>query len=75
MGGYYYETKAGDMWDYIAWKVYGSEQLVGVLYEAEENRTLLEIYIFDAGTRVWCPYMEAESEENEMPDWRDEEEL
>ena len=26
MGGYIYRTKQGDMWDYIAWKVYGDEE-------------------------------------------------
>ena len=28
MGGYYWTTKEGDMWDLIAWKVYGDESRV-----------------------------------------------
>lgn len=73
MGGFYYTTKSGDMWDYIAWKVYGSEFMVGTLYEAPENVELLEIYIFDSGVKVWCPAVSAEAVEDEGPDWRDNE--
>lgn len=73
MGGYYYTTKAGDMWDYISWTVYGTENFVGILMEAPENKKHLETYIFSQGERIWCPYVEEEIEEAEMPDWRDDE--
>ena len=49
MGGYYYITKAGDMWDYIAWIVYKNERQMEILLRAEENAHLLEVYIFSAG--------------------------
>lgn len=73
MGGYYYTTEQGDMWDYIAWKVYGDEMLIGKLMEAPENRKLLQTYMFSQGTEVWCPYIEENSEDTDWPDWRDEE--
>ena len=72
MGGFYYHTKAGDMWDYIAWKVYGAERFVETLLLAEENRELLDVYIFAAGVKVWCPYVEEEEQDNDMPEWRKE---
>lgn len=72
MGGYYYTTKSGDMWDYIAWKVYGEERFVETLFLAEENRGLLDTYIFSAGVRVWCPYVEEEDTDDETPEWRSE---
>ena len=52
MGGYYYTTEQGDMWDFIAWKVYKNEKMIETLMKAEENRKLLDIYIFSAGTKV-----------------------
>jgi len=73
VGGYYYTTEQGDMWDYIAWKVYGDEMLVGKLMEAPENRAFLQVYMFSQGEEVWCPYI-AENEENAgTTEWRDEE--
>lgn len=70
MGGYYYTTKAGDMWDYIAWIVYGNEMLMGTLLQAEENRELMTTYIFSAGVKVWCPKIVNEGTA-ELPPWRD----
>ncbi len=70
MGGYYYTTKAGDMWDYIAWIVYGNEMLMGTLLQAEENRELMTTYIFSAGVKVWCPKIDNEGMA-ELPPWRD----
>ena len=70
MGGYYYTTKAGDMWDYIAWLVYGEERFAEKLMRTTENRELLHIYIFSDGIRVWCPYIE--EQENDGPAWRSE---
>lgn len=73
MGGFYYETKQGDMWDYIAWKVYGDERRCRLLWEAEENRQYLAVYLFSAGVRIWCPYIEEDTDEDEAPEWRDNE--
>ena len=71
MGGYYYTTKAGDMWDYIAWVVYGNEKMMENLLQAEENRELMLTYIFSAGVKVWCPDIESEEKKEELPPWRD----
>lgn len=68
MGGYFYTTKEGDMWDYIAWKVYGSESYMETLLQAKENLDLIEEYIFPAGASVWCPYVE-EGEIDDTPEW------
>jgi phage tail protein X len=73
MGGYYYTTKQGDMWDYIAWKVYGDETQVELLLNAEENRTIMEEYIFSAGVQVWCPELDEQETENDVAPWRDTE--
>lgn len=71
MGGYFYETKQGDMWDYIAWKVYGNEKMIGNLLNAEENRKIMGTYIFSAGVRVWCPEVVEQTAVSGLPPWRD----
>lgn len=71
MGGYYYTTKQGDMWDYIAWKVYGDEKMAGTLLGAEENREIMDIYIFSAGTRVWCPEAAGQATVSGLAPWRE----
>lgn len=70
MGGYYYTTKAGDMWDYIAWVVYGNEMLMGTLLQAEENRDLMTTYLFSAGVKVWCPKIDNQGSQMGLPPWR-----
>jgi len=70
MGGYTYRTKQGDMWDYIAWAVYGDESYVFVLYRA--NPQYLDVYLFEDGIDIYCPEITAEAEEDEdIPEWRD----
>lgn len=73
MGGYFYTTKTGDMWDYIAWKVYEDEMKISVLMNAPENAGLLKTAIFSDGERVWCPEINEEEENDELPEWRDSE--
>lgn len=76
MGGYVYITKQGDMWDYIAWKVYGDEAYVNVLYRA--NTAHLDTYIFEDGCEIYCPPVResgGDEIEEKMPDWRDNEDL
>lgn len=74
MGGCIYKTKQGDMWDYIAWQIYGDEDYVSVLYRA--NPKYLDMYLFDDGCEIYCPEIVAEDEEDEnIPDWRDSENL
>ena len=70
MGGYYYTTKAGDMWDYIAWVVYGDERQMEILLQAEENALLIETYIFSAGIKVWCPHVAGTGTAEHLPPWR-----
>lgn len=71
MGGYYYTTKQGDMWDYIAWRVYNNEKMVEKLLNAEENRVIMDTYIFSAGVRVWCPEAAEQTAVSDSAPWRD----
>lgn len=75
MGGYYWTTKEGDMWDLIAWKVYGNESRVDLLMDAPENSDFLKTVIFLDSIQIWCPYFDAEDPETEeeLPPWRDAE--
>lgn len=62
-----YTTVQGDMWDSIAYRIYGSEAHMGILME--ENMELLDIFIFGAGTVLSVPELGME-EETELPPWR-----
>lgn len=72
IGGFTYTTQQGDMWDYIAWKVYGDEAFVYLLYR--ENPKHLETFIFDEGVELYCPEIEVNDydEDEDAPDWLDE---
>lgn len=70
MGGYYYTAKQGDTWDYIAWVVYENEYRMEEMMCAIENYDILTTFIFSAGDKVWCPYIEEDDTEDEEPDWR-----
>lgn len=72
MGGYYYVTRQGDMWDYIAWMVYGNEKMIETLLNAEENREIMTTYIFSAGVKVWCPEGEEQASPGAFPPWRED---
>lgn len=63
-----YTTIQGDMWDSIAYKVYGDEKYAGVLMQS--NVDLLEIFIFGAGTVLTVPELSVE-EETKSPPWRE----
>ncbi|GFI24784.1 hypothetical protein IMSAGC011_03588 [Lachnospiraceae bacterium] len=71
MGGYYYITRQGDMWDYIAWVVYKNEKMVEVLLNAAENREYMSDYIFSAGVKIWCPDVAEQAALRDRPSWRD----
>lgn len=65
-----YVTKQGDMWDFVAWRVYGSESYVTVLYRA--NPQYMDVYVFDAGVILECPELTVEeTTEESIPEWRD----
>lgn len=74
MGGCTYTTKQGDMWDYIAWQIYGDESYVSVLYRA--NPQYLDTYLFGDGCEIYCPKLDMEGDEDgSIPEWRDAESL
>ncbi len=62
-----YTTIQGDMWDSIAYKLYGNEKYMGMLMQ--NNLELLDIFIFGAGTVLNVPELESESE-TDVPSWR-----
>lgn len=62
-----YVTTAGDQWDMIAKKVYGSEMHADFLMD--NNLPLLDIYEFDAGTVLQTPDLPIE-ESGTLPPWR-----
>lgn len=64
-----YTTMLGDMWDLIAWRVYGSSMFVNVLMEA--NPEHLHTFQFSAGVVLNVPVIEAvESAQANVPPWR-----
>ena len=54
-----YTTIQGDMWDLIAFKVYGKEAYISKLLEANED--LREIAVFPSGVEIICPEADAET--------------
>ena len=62
-----YTTIQGDMWDLIAYKMYGSEKHMDILIWA--NLELLDTFIFDAGTVLVVPALESRIDAA-LPSWR-----
>lgn len=66
-----YRSVQGDMWDSIAYKVYGDESLMNKLIEA--NSAYREIQVFPAGIELDIPELTS-AEESEIlgtvPVWR-----
>ena len=62
-----YTTIQGDMWDLIAFKVYGKEAYISKLLEANED--LREITVFPSGMEIICPEADAETS-SILPPWR-----
>ncbi len=62
-----YTTIQGDMWDSIAYKLYGDEKYMCQLMQS--NLELLDIFIFGAGTTLNVPELESEKGTN-LPSWR-----
>lgn len=60
-----YETKAGDTWDLIAFKLLGNENFMEDLLRA--NMELSEIVIFPAGVEVAIPFIEKNRREGVAP--------
>lgn len=62
-----YITKQGDMWDAIAYAVYGNEYLMHVLMDA--NLKYISIVIFPTGITLLIPDMPSTIPQN-LPPWK-----
>lgn len=62
-----YTTVQGDMWDMIAYKVYGQEGSMTLLLEA--NQTYKDVAVFPQGVVLNCPDYEAAAIST-LPPWR-----
>lgn len=62
-----YVTTAGDMWDLIAFKVLGSEYLLPLLLEA--NQQYCDVYVFGSGTEIVVPQQQILDVQDDRPDW------
>lgn len=63
-----YTTIQGDMWDFIAYKVYGNERYINLLLEANQKHR--NTAIFSAGVVLACPDIPADSLPEFLPPWR-----
>lgn len=66
-----YRSVQGDMWDSIAYKVYGDETKMNILIET--NTKYKNIQVFPAGIELNIPELETEEETLIVPDvpvWR-----
>ncbi|MGM9562133.1 MAG: tail protein X [Phascolarctobacterium sp.] len=62
-----YKTIQGDMWDSIAYSLYGTEKAMNVLLEA--NQQYRNIVVFPAGVLLAVPDY-TEPVNNTLPPWR-----
>jgi len=62
-----YTTKQGDMWDAIAYHVYGDEYQMHYLMDA--NKDYVETVIFPAGVTLVIPKLST-SETTNLPPWK-----
>jgi len=62
-----YTTIQGDMWDSIAYKVYGHERYMSTLLEA--NQQYNDLTVFPAGITITCPDVGITSAST-LPPWR-----
>lgn len=63
-----YTTIQGDMWDLIAYKVYGNERYINLLLEANQKHR--NTAIFSAGVVLTCPDIHADYLPEFLPPWR-----
>lgn len=63
-----YVTSQGDTWDSIAYDLFGSEEYMGILMDA--NLDLLDVLVFSAGTVIQVPEEIPEEVDEDMPFWR-----
>jgi len=62
-----YPTIQGDLWDSIAYKVYGKESYMTQLMQA--NPDYLDIVVFSAGVQLAVPEIATPSAAN-LPPWK-----
>lgn len=62
-----YTTVQGDMWDSIAYKVYGKEYGMDALLKA--NESYRDVAIFPQGITITCPDVD-DNVANILPPWR-----
>ena len=62
-----YKTIQGDMWDSIAYKVYGDEKHMSLL--AEANGQYLDTLVFSAGVELTVPDLPDQVDDS-LPFWR-----
>lgn len=63
-----YVTVQGDMWDSIAYKIYGDASHVDVLINANPQHRY--IYVFSAGIELEAPDIEEKVTANGLPPWK-----
>lgn len=63
-----YTTIQGDMWDLIAYKIYGNEHYMQKLMRA--NPKYIDMAIFPAGVTLTCPEIETIASVATVP-WRE----
>ena len=63
-----YITTKGETWDQIAYSVYGDEELIAPIMEA--NRKHIETTVFESGVKLTIPDIERTDESIFMPPWR-----
>lgn len=63
-----YTTKQGDMWDSIAYSLYGNVNYADVLIEA--NPQYRFVYRFSAGTVLTVPEVEERITADTLPLWK-----
>ena len=63
-----YITTQGDTWDIIAHRVYGRENLMHKLIQA--NYDLRKNVLFPAGVKVICPVLDLTEHDDNLPIWK-----
>lgn len=63
-----YITVSGDLWDMISYNVYGTEEYMGLLMQA--NPKYIDTVVFEAGIEINVPDLDESS--TDLPTWRSE---
>ncbi|WP_432643404.1 tail protein X [Acidaminococcus sp.] len=63
-----YTTVQGDVWDFISYKVYGSERYIGTLMEANPKHA--DTAVFPSGVILTCPDVETPVSRF-LPPWKE----